>query len=46
MHLDLTRLATRQAVTRRQEAESAVQAQISESWSRCLVPEQPDPMGE
>jgi predicted AAA+ superfamily ATPase len=44
--LDLTRLATRQAVTRRKEAESAVQAQISESWSWCLVPEQPDPMGE
>jgi hypothetical protein len=44
--LDLTRLAMRQAATRRKEAESAVQAQISESWSWCLVPEQPDPMGD
>jgi uncharacterized protein len=44
--LDLTRLAIRQAATRRKEAESAVTAQIAEAWSWCLVPEQPDPMGE
>jgi len=44
--LDLTRLAVRQAETRRKEAESAVAAQIGETWSWCLVPEQPDPMGE
>ena len=44
--LNLTRLDSRQAATRRTEAESAVAAQIGEAWSWCLVPEQPDPMGE
>jgi predicted AAA+ superfamily ATPase len=44
--LNLTRLDSRQAATRRKEAESAVAAQIGEAWSWCLVPEQPDPMGE
>jgi uncharacterized protein len=36
----------RQDYRRRLEAGSAVQAQIAETWSWCLVPEQPDPMGE
>jgi predicted AAA+ superfamily ATPase len=44
--LNLTRLASRQAATKRNEAETAVAAQIGEAWSWCLVPEQPDPMGE
>ncbi len=44
--LDLTRLAIRQAATRRKEADAAVAAQIGEAWSWCLVPEQPDPLGE
>jgi hypothetical protein len=44
--LNLTRLDSRQAATRRKEAETGVVAQIGEAWSWCLVPEQPDPMGE
>ncbi|MBX6764706.1 MAG: DUF499 domain-containing protein [Rubrobacteraceae bacterium] len=44
--LDLAPRAVRQAATKRQEAETAVEAQISEAWSWCLVPEQPDPLGE
>lgn len=44
--LNLTPIAVRQAKTKRGEAESAVTAQIGEAWSWCLVPEQPDPLGE
>jgi hypothetical protein len=44
--LNLTRLAIRQAETKRREAEMSVAAQIGETWTWCLVPEQPDPMGE
>jgi predicted AAA+ superfamily ATPase len=44
--LNLTRLASRQAATKKAEAESAVAAQMGEAWSWCLVPEQPDPLGE
>jgi len=44
--LDLAPTAARQAETKRREAEAAVAAQIGETWTWCLVPEQPDPLGE
>ncbi len=44
--LNLAPVAARQAQTKRREAEMSVTAQIGETWTWCLVPEQPDPMGE
>ncbi len=44
--LNLAPIAARQAATKRKEAETSVAAQIGETWTWCLVPEQPDPMGE
>ena len=44
--LNLAPIAARQAETKRREAEMSVAAQIGETWTWCLVPEQPDPMGE
>ena len=44
--LNVTPVVARQAETKRREAEMAVAAQIGETWTWCLVPEQPDPMGE
>ncbi len=44
--LNLAPIAARQAETKRREAEMSVTAQIGETWTWCLVPEQPDPMGE
>jgi hypothetical protein len=41
--LNLTPVAVRQVETKRREAETAVVSQIGETWSWCLVPEQPDP---
>jgi hypothetical protein len=43
--LNLAPVAARQAQTKRKEAETSVAAQIGETWTWCLVPEQPDPMG-
>jgi uncharacterized protein len=44
--LNVTPQVARQAETKRREAEMAVSAQIGETWTWCLVPEQPDPLGE
>ncbi|MEW6637355.1 MAG: Swt1 family HEPN domain-containing protein [Actinomycetota bacterium] len=44
--LNLTPFAARQAATKRKEAETAVNTQIAEAWTWCLVPEQPEPLGE
>lgn len=44
--LNVTPQVARQAETKRREAEMAVAAQVGETWTWCLVPEQPDPMGE
>jgi predicted AAA+ superfamily ATPase len=44
--LNLAPIAARQAATKHKEAETAVNTQIGEAWTWCLVPEQPDPMGE
>jgi hypothetical protein len=44
--LNLAPVVARQAETKRREAEAAVASQIGETWTWCLVPEQPDPMGE
>ncbi len=44
--LNLAPVAARQAATKHMEAETAVNTQIGETWTWCLVPEQPDPLGE
>ncbi len=44
--LNVTPQVARQAETKRREAEMAVAAQVGETWAWCLVPEQPDPLGE
>jgi uncharacterized protein len=44
--LNLAPVVARQAETKRREAEGAVASQIGETWTWCLVPEQPDPLGE
>jgi uncharacterized protein len=44
--LNLPPTAARQTTTKRREAEMAVASQIVETWTWCLVPEQPDPLGE
>jgi hypothetical protein len=44
--LNVTPQVARQAETKRREAEMAVAAQVGETWAWCLVPEQPNPLGE
>ncbi len=44
--LNVTPQVARQAETKRKEAEISVAAQIGETWTWCLVPEQPDPLGD